>query len=279
MNLPELILGLAVMAPLPLYVGSGAIWVWGFLNLHSGKPALPKRFRSDLAPVPPFAAVLTLAYIAMCLWLLFQTRPPQTQFSMDQVMASISEGVIASMVLIMILISMTNRRTGMSRLGFRGDDRIGQVKDGFLGFVASLVPVFAVIVATLPFRSTETLHPFLRLLEEQGIGSEFVGIAIAAVIVAPIKEELMFRVILQSWLVRWVGVKPAIIGTAVIFAAVHGFPDALGLLPLALILGVVYQRRRSFISVVIIHALFNAFNLGLTLFASYAQQFLPTDAL
>lgn len=279
MNLPEIIIGLIGLATLLLFVGSVVVWVGGFLNLHSGKPALPKRFRSDVAPVPLLAVVLILAYIAMCLVFLFESKSPVTEFSMDQVLASISEGVVVSIVLIMILLSMTNRRTGMSRLGFRGDHQFEQVKDGFLGFVASLVPVFAVIVATLPFRSVESVHPFLRLLDEQGIGTEFVGIAIAAVIVAPIKEELMFRVILQSWLVRWVGVKPAIIGTAVIFAAVHGFPDALGLLPLALILGVVYQRRRSFISIVIIHALFNAFNLGLTLFASYAQQVFPTDAL
>jgi membrane protease YdiL (CAAX protease family) len=47
----------------------------------------------------------------------------------------------------------------------------------------------------------------------------------------------------------------------VIFAAVHRLPDAIPLLPLALVLGYVYQQRRSFLSIVLLHMLFNAANL------------------
>ncbi len=283
MNFPEIIVGLVGLAILLLFVSSGAVWVWGFLNLHSGKPALPKRFRSDLAPVPPFAAVLTLAYIGMTLWdRLHQTRPNgkfDAERIVESVNASIVGGLIFGVILMLILTTMSQRWTDLCRLGFRSDDKMRQVRDGFLGFIASLVPAFSVIWLTLRHRSAETTHPYLRLLEERGFGTEFAGIVIVAVIVAPLLEELMFRVILQSWLVRWVGVTPAIIGTAMIFAAVHGFPDSLALLPLALILGVVYHRRRSFASIVIIHALFNALNLGLTLFTNYVKQIYPPDVL
>lgn len=283
MSLPEIIVSLVGLATLLLFVGSGAVWVWGFLNLHSGKPVLPKRFRSDLAPVPPLAAVLTLAYIAMTLWDRLRQTRPNGKFDAERIVESINASIVGNLtfgvILILILATMSQRWTDLCRLGFRSDDKVGQLRDGFLGFLGSLPPVFAVMWLTQRYRSAETTHPFLRLLEERGLGTEFAGIVVAAVIVGPLLEELMFRVILQSWLVRWVGVTPAIVGTAVIFAAVHGFPNSLGLLPLALILGVVYHRRRSFISIVIIHALFNAFNLGMTLFISYVQQVLPTDAL
>jgi len=48
---------------------------------------------------------------------------------------------------------------------------------------------------------------------------------------------------------------------SLIFAAVHRLPDAIPLLPLALVLGYVYQQRRCFLSVVLLHMLFNAANL------------------
>jgi membrane protease YdiL (CAAX protease family) len=49
-----------------------------------------------------------------------------------------------------------------------------------------------------------------------------------------------------------------------IFSVVHGVPDCFPLFPLALILGFVYHRTRSFLAVVVLHALFNATNLTLS---------------
>jgi uncharacterized protein len=72
---------------------------------------------------------------------------------------------------------------------------------------------------------------------------------------------LIFRAMLQEGLARRLGATPAIAITAVLFSLVHGFPDALALLPLAIILGYVYDRRQSVLSVVVIHALFNLTNI------------------
>jgi membrane protease YdiL (CAAX protease family) len=47
----------------------------------------------------------------------------------------------------------------------------------------------------------------------------------------------------------------------VLFAAVHGLPDALPIVPLALVLGYVFHRTRSYVAVVTLHALFNSYNL------------------
>ena len=72
----------------------------------------------------------------------------------------------------------------------------------------------------------------------------------------------MFRVILQTWLERHVG-KTAWPLAAVLFAAVHRFPDSIAILPLALVLGDAYLRRRNYWEVVAAHGLFNAVMLAL----------------
>ena len=283
MALPEEHLGLAIVAIvlLSLFVVSLGLWIWLLRQLGTGHRLLSRRFRSDVSPVPQFAVVLTIAYLLIGFTALL-TRHAPAEFDAEQMIKNVDgtivEGIVAVIVLMLIVVSMTPYPTGLVRLGFRGDRPGRQFGTGILTFLASLFPVMIMMLVTQPLRSVETTHPFLRLVDEVGPGREFLSIAFAAVIVAPLKEELMFRVILQSWLVRWVGVAPAIIGAAIIFAAVHGFPDSIALLPLALILGVVYHWRRSYLAVVIAHAVFNAFNLTLMLVSSHAMKSLEVSS-
>ena len=51
--------------------------------------------------------------------------------------------------------------------------------------------------------------------------------------------------------------------SSVIFAFAHGFPDSIALLPLAFVLAYTYSRRRSYRTVVLVHFLFNLFNMVL----------------
>lgn len=149
----------------------------------------------------------------------------------------------------------------LSGYGLRGEGVAGQLQLGAVGFLASLAPVLLMMLATLPWRSEEVMHPFLRLLQENGTFSTIAGVLLIAVVIAPLNEELLFRVVLQSWLSRHLGRMAGVWTTAIVFSMVHRFPDALGILPLALILGVVYDRRQSYLAVVVLHALFNAFNV------------------
>ena len=52
---------------------------------------------------------------------------------------------------------------------------------------------------------------------------------------------------------------------AVLFVLVHPFPDMLGLLPLAVGFGYVYERTHSYLAVVSMHATFNAVTLAIAL--------------
>jgi membrane protease YdiL (CAAX protease family) len=125
--------------------------------------------------------------------------------------------------------------------------------------LAVLLPTSLLGYLLVPDRDVSESHILLRTL--QGKGWEYlVPIALAAALLAPLLEELLFRVVLQGWLADLVG-KRAIPLTAGIFALIHGPRDAALLVPLALSLGALYEYRRSYVEVVAAHAAFNAANL------------------
>ena len=96
---------------------------------------------------------------------------------------------------------------------------------------------------------------------------------IAAVVVAPIGEELFYRGFATTAWVRGMGANAGIVRGALFFAIVHvltiggtGFSEAIGgalvgfagRLPVALALGWIFVRRRSLYAAIGMHAVFNA---------------------
>lgn len=83
---------------------------------------------------------------------------------------------------------------------------------------------------------------------------------VGAVVLAPVSEELFFRGLLQTFLIRvvrhrWI----AILLTSIAFGAVHFFqPHAvLALAVLSVLIGFAYERTGSLVAPILIHALFN----------------------
>jgi CAAX protease family protein len=93
----------------------------------------------------------------------------------------------------------------------------------------------------------------------------FASLIIVVLIFAPFIEELLFRGFLQNWLKRVIGFKKALIITSLCFALFHYSSQQgagnLSLIPcffiLALFLGFIYERQRSLIAPITLHALFN----------------------
>ena len=87
-------------------------------------------------------------------------------------------------------------------------------------------------------------------------------VAIAAVCIAPVTEEILFRGYFYPVFKRLIGPLPAAFGTSFLFAAIHnnalGFP---GLTLLALALTLVYERTGSIVVPIFMHAWFNGLNL------------------
>ncbi len=103
------------------------------------------------------------------------------------------------------------------------------------------------------------------MLQRTDSDGAVIVITIAAVVAAPLTEELIFRIVFQGLLESLVPPPVAILIPAVAFSIMHGKYDAIPLFPLALALGIVYHIRRSYVAVVTIHALFNATFLALAL--------------
>ena len=138
-----------------------------------------------------------------------------------------------------------------------------QILLGWQAFLAVIGPTGLLLMLGTLWRSKETQHSYLQALQGESGRVLIPWIALSAVVIAPLLEELLFRVTLQDWLHERVG-GPASIGlTAVLFAIIHGWFDALPLLPLSLALGYVYHHTRSYFACVTMHALFNGTNLAL----------------
>lgn len=85
---------------------------------------------------------------------------------------------------------------------------------------------------------------------------------LAAALIVPFGEELFFRgMVLNAW-EREYGPRRALVGSALLFTAIHlsdgGLLVAVPILVLAFVLGIAYQRTRSLPLVVALHGSFNA---------------------
>ena len=141
-------------------------------------------------------------------------------------------------------------------------------------FLAAYVPtaMLRVLVVALTAGLTGEVpdqHPFLEMMESD-VGIAVLGlIALTAVVLAPIVEELQFRVVILGGIAQLGRPWLALVVSSVLFAFAHGFPDSLALLPLAFALGYAYLRRRSYITVMLVHFLFNAFNMVLAFLSMF----------
>ncbi len=248
---------------------AGSAFVWGqlfkrqsvqksFLTLNEEPRA---RWNSIPELLVVFIAVFMLSLI-LTQWFFKTASDEQPSLSLNSLVKHILFNVSLSLILAFALVS--NERP-WSGIGIRIDRVLEQLRLGIYGFFAAVLPMTISMFATLPFRSAENQHSLLKQLMESPDVATVSVIAVTAVVAAPLFEELMYRVILQGWLSTIFPASLAIPLVAVLFAAVHGWRDGLALMPLALILGYVFHRQHSYLSVVVIHALFNATMLTLQL--------------
>ncbi|QDU79524.1 CAAX amino terminal protease self- immunity [Polystyrenella longa] len=154
--------------------------------------------------------------------------------------------------------------------GFRADDLADQIKAGAYCFLLAMPLILITILITYSFRNEENAHDLIKMMKEQGTLPNILMIGFSAIFLASITEEMLFRVCVQGAFQQFRPVL-AIVFTALFFALVHGFPDSLPLIPLALILGMLYYYKVSFLACVAMHSIFNAYNFGLTLLVTVGQ--------
>ena len=260
------ILGFAFLGV--LLAGSIAVWArWIWISRRRSLWLVsPDWQRAD--PATARSPIPLSAVVAICLLWMLIPGAIAAAFEVTQTpsIRNVQAGCTAHLLLLLGAVGILRVAGVRWRHGNRPlRDWWRDIQQGVLGFLASCLPVFLILWATDNFRSEDTQHSYLRLIVESSSISARFWILLAAIVLAPLVEELVFRVVLQTALIDWIGPGQAVCGVALLFAAIHGWPDMLPLIPLALILGTHYALRRSYVTVVLIHMLFNASNLLLAL--------------
>ena len=140
-----------------------------------------------------------------------------------------------------------------------------QVSVGLETAHASFLPVMVLMMGTVLLRQPGEKNALLRLMDQDRRLATLAWVVFAAVVLAPLVEELLFRVILLGWLKTKMNSLAAVGISSVAFAFIHGPLDGAALLPLALLLGSLYDRQQRFLSVVVAHGFFNLWNIALTM--------------
>jgi membrane protease YdiL (CAAX protease family) len=212
--------------------------------------------------VAGMAVVFLLIYVAPALVeLAVGSKVPEKVSDAGLVIAIAMNFVILAAVLPLLAVTGRNR---LADYGIEGRGWRAEVRFGALAYLLATPIVMGVLLAMSNVRGPQTEHPFLKLLTGAS-GAEIVGVAFAAVVAAPLTEELIFRVLFQGLLESLVPAWLAVLLAALAFAAMHGRYDAIPLFPLAIALGLLYHVRRSYVAVATTHALFNATFLVLAL--------------
>lgn len=231
-------------------VGLRCGWSW---------PNEPRR------PVPwrPIEAVAFIVVVLLCVGALLQQTfhlAPTPPYTLRHLQIGVLSQV-GELILIPLIMAIWCR-CQWADFGIRRQGLLDDLRFGLWGVLLAQLPVLLISYPLQSWRAARP-HVILQLLRDsQGDVQMLIWIAVAAVMVVPLIEELLFRVLLQGALEREVSPFWAITLTSAAFVTTHQErADWAPLFPLALILGYVYYRRHSFVAVVVVHSLFNAVNL------------------
>ena len=117
------------------------------------------------------------------------------------------------------------------------------------------------------WKTEDELLLLLRMLQSERDPQLLLVIVTSATLIAPLFEELLFRVLLLNGMMQQgrLSPVPAVWLVSAFFCLGHGIHDAMQLFPLSLCLGWCLVKRQSYVALICGHALFNGFMLTLTL--------------
>lgn len=258
MRIEDYRIGMLVLTVLSVSAG---LWVHWLLQIKLSvweQPVVPRR------PVPwrLYEAVgivlINLLCVSALRQQLFGGESP-SPLTLQHVQANVAAEA-ALLVLIPLTLALF-QRTRWADFGVQREGILEDVRFGMWGALISQLPIFLI---NLPLESIreQKPHEIFKLLQEQsGVGAVLIWTVILTVLMAPLLEELLFRVLMQGSLERDVSPAWAMVLTSMAFVATHQPVDWLPLMPLALMLSYCYYRRHSFLAVVVLHAVSNGINM------------------
>jgi len=208
MNPAELISWLLMLC---LLATSGTAWVLAFRRRSSGEPLLRYEPRQHV----PWGALDLLLFL--CLFIAFIvvagavlalsgstefTLPLEKQSAVGRALTIFFSAAseFALVIAALLLIAFKNSAS-RSDLGIVVDRAGEDLRLGMVGFIYLAGPVFLIQAILSLWWPSE--HPLIELVRKNPSLSFFLVSIFSAVIVAPIAEELVFRVLLQGWLEKF----------------------------------------------------------------------------
>lgn len=137
-----------------------------------------------------------------------------------------------------------------------------QILDSLWLYLACLFPISLLTAGSLMLSNLLGLDdlvqdPVREILNSPDLGRVIFNLA-AAVIIAPLWEEVVFRGVLYPFVKKRLGRWPALVSTGFLFGTIHGhLPSLLPLAFLGVILGLSYERSGSLWTPILLHAWFN----------------------
>lgn len=202
---PDVFLGAIVLL---LGIASVGIWFYLFDRMPRG-PILAMEPREPV----PWSGVWTLLPVMLVLLTLAAALGGKSgsaddkQASVGELIERIALGSAQQMALVFVVMAAM---IGISRaksfdLGLpKNRAELAQdLRIGFFAWLAALVPVYGVQFLLISAIGHAEGHPLIKMVEEQANPSLFLLAFVAAVVVAPVCEELLFRLVLQGWLEKW----------------------------------------------------------------------------
>ena len=175
-------------------------------------------------------------------------------------------GLLAGAVAIVAFLRA--RGASWRSIGLSSFDPAGDLRLAAAGTILVVGPLLA--VATALDRLVPYEHPVVDVMADGRGPLDVLAVVLAAVVAAPITEELLFRRVILGWLDKRFpspGGVTAILVSGVAFGLAHLGQGLAGLplVVLGVVLGELAHRRGSLVPAILLHALFNGVSVALLL--------------
>lgn len=241
----------------------------------------------ELADVPRVAclylALLLLAQPGVA-WLDSTLFAGQVKARVGEVTLAVLAGIVCNVVTCFYIVRLVSARTGNAAvLGLRRGDGSREVALALVAYArvlpAILLAAFLVRAVSQSLGREPGLQMLVTIVMEEDRPAVLALFVLFGIGIAPVTEEIMFRGFLQTAMREVLPPRGAILASSFMFALVHGNAFAfLPILVLGLLLGHLFDKRRTLAAPIIVHAAHNALMMGLLLGYKYAGQeaaFLP----
>jgi membrane protease YdiL (CAAX protease family) len=199
------VLGAMLLALAATSIGT---WFWLFDRLKHG-PILPYESR----PPVPWHGVWTLLPVLLVAFTVFaafrgddhaeDAEPATATDLVDRIALGSAQQtafVVAFLAVVIAVSGATREDLGLPKDGRQLARDVGI---GILAWLAALAPVYGAQFLMISFMGPTEGHPLIKIVQENASPLLYILAFAAAVVVAPVCEELLFRLLLQGWLEKW----------------------------------------------------------------------------